>query len=231
MAGLGVAPGRFTAAQAHVILSPMRIQEPMTTFTDAVLAVECFVLASWLLAEPAGTGEAGRWWALALVALGVGAASGAAAHGLVDYLSPRMQHGVWLASLAAIGAAGAGMLAATVRSVVPPPAQGWLIGAVGVKLVLYLAWLVRRPVFRTAILDYGSAMLGVVILQLWSIGRGDAPAAPWILGAVLVSLAGSAIQQARLGLGPRFNHNDVYHVIQMVAIYLFYRGGALLTDI
>ncbi|MCE7939675.1 MAG: hypothetical protein DYG90_14065, partial [Chloroflexi bacterium CFX6] len=133
-------------------------------------------------------------------------------------------------SLAAIGAAGAGMLAAVLRATVPAPAQGWLIALTAAKLMVYLVRLARRPVFRTAIVDYGTAMLAVALLQAWSAWRGDAPAAPWILGAVGLSLAGSAVQQARLGLGPRFNHNDVYHVIQMVALYVFYRGGALLVD-
>jgi len=27
-----------------------------------------------------------------------------------------------------------------------------------------------------------------------------------------------------------FNHTDLCHVIQMVALYLFFRGGALLVD-
>ena len=34
----------------------------------------------------------------------------------------------------------------------------------------------------------------------------------------------------RLALHRHFNHNDLYHVIQIVALYLFYRGGALLVD-
>lgn len=207
----------------------------MTTFTDAILAVECWILAGLLAADPVATGPAAGGWApvlmaVSLAALGVAAASGAAAHGLVDHLSARVHTWAWRLSLAAIGLAGAGMLAAVVRASVAPPWQMWLVVLVAVKLVAFWLRLRRDDSFRTAVVDYGIAMVAVVALQVWARWQGPAPAAAWIVGAVALSGAGSAVQQAKLGLGPRFNHNDVYHVIQMVALYLFYRGGSLLTD-
>ncbi len=37
-------------------------------------------------------------------------------------------------------------------------------------------------------------------------------------------------QASGVALHRHFNHNDLYHVIQMAALYAFYRGGALLVD-
>jgi hypothetical protein len=42
---------------------------------------------------------------------------------------------------------------------------------------------------------------------------------------VVVTLAGFAIQQTNIQLTDNFNHNDIYHVMQIVALYLFFRGA------
>jgi len=50
--------------------------------------------------------------------------------------------------------------------------------------------------------------------------------ARWLLGGLFVSLAGVAVQQSELAPHPDFNHNDVYHCIQIVGLYLLYRGAS-----
>jgi hypothetical protein len=44
----------------------------------------------------------------------------------------------------------------------------------------------------------------------------------WQAG-VFVSVAGVAVQQSGWGLHQHFNHNDIYHLIQIVGLYYFYR--------
>ena len=88
----------------------------------------------------------------------------------------------------------------------------------------------RRPEFRVAAADYGAALAVVLVAGVYVWVRFDAPAAPWLVAGVLVTLAGSIIQARRLGLHRQFNHNDVFHVVQMGALYVFYRGGLLLVD-
>jgi hypothetical protein len=38
------------------------------------------------------------------------------------------------------------------------------------------------------------------------------------------------VQAAKLAPHPGFNHNDLYHVMQIVAMVLLYRGARRLTD-
>jgi uncharacterized protein DUF6962 len=40
----------------------------------------------------------------------------------------------------------------------------------------------------------------------------------------VVSVIGGAVQASGFDLHPHFNHNDLYHVIQIAAMVLFYRG-------
>ncbi|MFA5516389.1 MAG: hypothetical protein WDA20_08890, partial [Desulfuromonadales bacterium] len=56
------------------------------------------------------------------------------------------------------------------------------------------------------------------------------PAAGWIAGGILVSFVAAGVQATRLAPHPFFNHNDLYHIIQIGAFYLLYRGGRLLAD-
>ena len=51
----------------------------------------------------------------------------------------------------------------------------------------------------------------------------------WIKRAVLVSLAGLAVLILKLSPHPSFNHNDLYHLIQMGGLYCLYRGAQLLN--
>ena len=50
----------------------------------------------------------------------------------------------------------------------------------------------------------------------------------WLKRAVGISLFGLAILALKLSPHPRFNHNDLYHVIQMGGLYCLYRGALLL---
>jgi len=47
----------------------------------------------------------------------------------------------------------------------------------------------------------------------------------WLKAGLWVTLAGLAIQQLRLSPNLNFNHNDLYHCVQTVALFLFYKGA------
>ena len=53
----------------------------------------------------------------------------------------------------------------------------------------------------------------------------------WLVRGIFVTLAGLAIQQSGWSLDRHFNHNDLYHVVQMVGIFCLYRGAVLLDDL
>ena len=88
----------------------------------------------------------------------------------------------------------------------------------------YGVWLAANPRFVFAIAAYGIA-LGLLVgfkLSAWSIERS---AARWMLAGVAVSVIAAVVQQSRWSLHRHFNHNDLYHVIQAVGVWLLYRGA------
>ena len=99
-----------------------------------------------------------------------------------------------------------------------------------VQLIAYVLWMATHDDFRYAIYDYACTNLSIVGLQLYAGISRRAVSAPWLIGGVLVSFLAAAIQVNEIALHRQFNHNDLYHVIQMAGMYLFYRGAYTLTD-
>ena len=50
-----------------------------------------------------------------------------------------------------------------------------------------------------------------------------------MIGSIIVSVIGALVQMSRLTLHEHFNHNDLYHVIQLLALWLLYRAGKLMN--
>ena len=102
--------------------------------------------------------------------------------------------------------------------------------AVGFKLLVYLVSVARRPQFRLAAADHVATLAVLLAAALFTVARWHAPGMGWLVAGVGVSLIGVLVQGRHVAIHRHFNHNDLYHVIQMVALYLFFRGGVLLVD-
>jgi general stress protein CsbA len=98
------------------------------------------------------------------------------------------------------------------------------------KLVVFVLQVRRQPEFRIVAADYGAALAIVLVGAAYEMVQRRAPGMAWLIAGVLVSLVAGIVQARRLAFHRHFNHNDLYHAIQMVALYAFYRGGALLVD-
>jgi uncharacterized protein DUF6962 len=95
---------------------------------------------------------------------------------------------------------------------------------------LYLADSVRRALWNVTVylIGFASALM-IAGTAVSRIARRD-ESARWLLAGLSLSLLGLAVQQSTVQLGPSFNHNDIYHCIQIAALWPFYRGARLLED-
>ena len=99
-----------------------------------------------------------------------------------------------------------------------------------VKLVVYLWTIATKDAFVLVIADYGTALVAVLLAAWFIRPTGLTPAAWWLTAGVAVAGVAGVIQWARLAPHAHFNHNDLFHVVQMASLYLLYRGGLLLRD-
>jgi hypothetical protein len=73
----------------------------------------------------------------------------------------------------------------------------------------------------------GAAAVLILTAGLLSARRPAPQSAPWLKGGLLATLAALAVLPSRFSLHEHFNYNDIYHVVQTVGLYFFYRGAAL----
>lgn len=203
------------------------LAEPMTVATDWLLAL---VVGYWALKLWPRPQASSRWWAMAFAASALAAAVGGAAHGFAPYLSPLGKQLIWKVTVMSVGLASLCMLAGAARVSFGPRAWRWLLGGALLKFALYAGWMLGHDAFIYVIYDYGSAMLLVLALQLHRQLRWGDPAARWVLAGIVVAFVGAAVQASKLQLHPQFNHNDLYHLIQIGAFYLLWQGGRRFSD-
>jgi hypothetical protein len=165
-------------------------------------------------------------WAIAFGLVAIAAGLGGTCHGFTHYLSNTMLHRLWYAMLCALSGASFFMLTATLSSSLPRRWQRWLWLAIATKTLLYLTGVTVHHNFAYAIADYLSAMFIMLIVETRSLYQGNqVESARWIVAGILVSVVAVGVQ----GLGVTIaglNHNDWYHLVQLVGLYLLYRGAS-----
>jgi hypothetical protein len=209
----------------------VRITEPMTMITDYVMGALAFVLAMRLLGDAAaGEHLSARLWAAALVMTAVAAFLGGTYHGFIQWMPGAGGRALWKATLLATGIGSACLLAAAVIATAAGALQRALLALVIVKLLFYIWTIATKDQFTIVIADYGTALIAVVLAAWFVRPTGMTAATWWMTAGVAVAVLAGVIQWARLAPHPRFNHNDLFHVVQMASLYLLYRGGLLLRD-
>jgi hypothetical protein len=186
----------------------MNVHEPMTVATDYLLAIASVVFATRLW-------RTNRHWAMAFLFTAAGSLFGGTHHGIALTFGPLPSVVLWKATVFSIGLASFYLVIGSDRD---------LLLVALVKLIIYMSWTTMvSSDFLWVIVDYGIALLIVAVVQL--VRRG--PGTPWVIGSIVVSVIGALVQMSQLALHEHFNHNDLYHVIQLVALWLLYRGGRL----
>jgi len=203
------------------------ISEPATLLTDYVLAGVTAWL-DWSLFRAREGQRARALWALAFAALALAAALGGTWHGFAPSFAAIAVVLVWKATVLCVGVGSFGMLAGSAMSTTAGNARKALLAVAAAKLAVYSAWMVGHSEYIYVIADTGAALILVAALHLRSAARDRA--SRWILAGVGVSVLAAGVQASGFALHRNFNHNDLYHVIQIVAMILFYAGARRLRD-
>jgi hypothetical protein len=196
-----------------------------------VLSGICVALAWRLHAAARATNQrAVRLWAMAFAATAVGSFAGGTYHGFSTALPVTVAAALWTLTTIAVGLAACLLLSAALSAAVRPPARRWLLLGVWAQFVVYATWMLWHDAFVNVIVEYGAAMLLIVLLQIGTPCLRRAPSARWIVAGVAVTIAAAVVQQSGLDLHRNLNHNDLQHLVQMGAVSLLYTGGKMLRD-
>ena len=203
------------------------IAEPTTLLTDYALAGVTAWLA-WSLFR-AGEGQRSRaLWTLAFAALALAAALGGTWHGFAPAFAAIAVILVWKATVLCVGIASFGMLCGSAICATAGNTRKTLVAIAAAKLAVYSGWMAGHSEYIYVIADTGTALVLVAALHLRSAARDRA--SRWILAGVGVSVLAAGVQASGFALHRHFNHNDLYHVIQIAAMILLYAGARRLRD-
>jgi hypothetical protein len=193
------------------------VTEPTTTITDYLLAAECIFFGALLIRN-------NPLWGSSFFVLAVAAAAGGTYHGFISNMSAPTAHVVWKITVYGIGLATLLMLFSTVLAYMPKPWKNIFLAIIILQFVIYVYIMSGTNDFRYVIYNYVPAMIAILLMAVFHKNF-------WLVGAVMISFAGVAIQRSGVQLHKHFNFNDMYHVVQMVAMYFFYRGGKILAQL
>lgn len=206
------------------------ISEPVTMFTDYLITLVAWSF-SFRLYAAISAGRCQQAWAVAFLCIGCGALLGGTSHGFDLYLNDTWKNLIWKGTIYTIGFSMFFAVAGTIRAALNRGKLYSLFAVINVLAFLaYALWMATHDDFLFVIVYYVPAMLIIASMQLWALIQYRVNSAKWLLSGVIVTLMSAYIQQSDIDLHANFNHNDLYHVIQVAGLYLLFRGAAKLVD-
>lgn len=205
------------------------MNEPTTVLTDYLLAALGLVLAWRLSRSGSPPPVSRRLWAASFLALAVAALVGGTWHGIPPDALPSFRYHLWSITYATIGLADLLIVAGAARAALPRGPRAVALVLLTGGFLAYAALILVRHDFLYVGLDYLGTLLFLFVFGLDLVRRGE-PGAGFVLAGVAASCAGSLVQYLRIAPHPQFNDNDLFHVLQMAGVWLFFRGGLRLRD-
>jgi len=198
--------------------------ERTTAATDLLLAVAAFA-GAWRLGRPGPASLASRVWAGALVAAGLASILGTVAHGFV--MPEALREFLWQPLFLLLGVTVACFVAGAVADAYGPrPGRLVLAGMLLAALGFYLATRRSGGDFGVFVMFQAAGLLAAIAIYL-HLAAQRRPGAGLVAGALAVSLVAGAIQ-ANDALAVRlvweFDHNGVYHLVQLGGLALLVAG-------
>jgi hypothetical protein len=194
----------------------------MTVATDAALALANALFSVRLLKI---LGTPARFWAAGFLASAAAALLGGIYHGFGAALGPATTAVTWQATEFAIGIASLCLLVAVVELYAVGPWLQRLRLFACAKFLVYAIFAAFSDDYLLAVADSAATLLISVALAARALRLWRHPAAGWLLAGYALSILAAAAQASGLRLHEHFSHNDLYHLIQLIAMAFLYRAG------
>lgn len=207
-----------------------RIDQPMTMFTDYVLAVECLLFATLLVRKEHREHPARVFLLVFFVFTAIATAVGGTVHGFMDILSEPTLAALWRVTVLSMGPVTFSLLVGSGRAALPPHHHRVLLGIGVAQLVIYSVWIWGHSDFVFVVVNYAPVLLAALIMQArdWRV-RGT-ESGKWLSWGLVATFVSSGVQVSGFSISEHLNYNDIYHIIDMVALWFFYRGAKVLRD-
>lgn len=206
------------------------MNDPAVTLTDYALTLECAMFVLLLVRQRERIRPLHDWFILLLASLGAAALAGGTVHGFFfDPLSP-LWGILWSAVLLAVGVTALAAWAIGASLICADRLARWITGLAAVEFVIYSWIALLLQDFRVAVLNYLPATGFLLIALLVTYRRRRDRTILAGVGGLALTFMAAAVQMAGVGVHPvYFDHNALYHLLQGIAIALFFLAAKTLT--
>jgi MFS family permease len=216
--------------QPSIEIFNIRIDEPITTGTDLIMAAICFY-AFYRIRQQESSGRIKSYFKYYFLTLGIATmAGGLLGHAFLYTISPRWKLVSWIFTLMSVGIISHALIELSKPLIKPVYARvvsrvNMLILSLTLLYTLYtLAFSgVQYYTIFGMFLVVGS--LSYVIFQ-----KTECRGFVRLMVGVGVGLLSAFIFSFELGISPWFNHNDISHVILSFSAFSLYKGAVLIIE-
>jgi len=197
-----------------IILFGLTVYEPMTVFTNIILALIC----AWMFKKEHSLNGL---WAMFFLFLGLSTLIAAVGHGYSELSDNPVKF--WSRAFAIVSVYFGGM--ASLSSLGEKRIREWLKWILSIQALAFFLWLTLDntflPIKLSSLFGLGLIVLG---LHLYSFSRFSFKQDLWIIGGIVVNASAAIVNTYKWSFGPNFSYHDIGHVIMMVGIFIMYRG-------
>lgn len=216
--------------QPSVEILNIRIDEPITTATDLLLAAICFV-AYYRIRQQESMGRVKWYFKYYFLTLGLGAMFGGLfGHAFLYKLSPEWKLVSWILTLFSVAFIAHALLEVAKPYVKPRISK--LIVRFNL-LILAIAFFYTLWTLAFSPVQYYTIFGMVVVvgsLSYFIYQRTACRGVVRLMGAVAIGLLSALIFSYELGLSPWFNHKDISHVILSYSAFSMYKGAEVILN-
>ena len=199
------------------------IYEPTTAITDFIIFfLGCYY--SWIIMHITGS-VFHMFWAISFFTLAISALLGGLSHGFGPMFSEISKMIVWRMTLLFIGLTGLGLFYSVILIFIDGKINFLIIFFLLLCFGFYNYKIFKNDKFIVAVKFYLPFTIISLICFLYIFFYRGYVGALFISVGLLVTLFASLIQSSRIILHKHFNYNDFFHVMQMIGMYLMFKGG------
>ena len=199
------------------------IYEPTTAITDFIIFfMGCYY--AWVIVYiPESIFH--TFWAISFITLAVSALLGGISHGFGPMLSKVAKMIIWRLTLLFIGLTALVLLFSVLMIITDGEINIRVIPFFVVLFGYYNYKVYKNDSFLIAVKFYLPFIVISLACFIYVFIYKGYVGALFISVGLLVTLFASLIQSSKIVLHRHFNHNDLFHIVQMIGMYLMFEGG------
>ncbi len=165
-------------------------------------------------------------WACSFFSLSLGGFLGGSHHVFGPRLPNYITKVIWMLTLIFVGTTGLFLAGSAATFYINETGKFGLMLGSAILVIKYVLGLNKNDTFHHAIKFYVTLIILALIGFLPAFFSLGYTGALQIVIGLLVNLSAAGVQVSGLTLHKHFNHNDLFHVIQVLGMILIYRGGS-----